>query len=78
MMVTMVMVMVINVSVVFSYDRHHLYNHFVSSYVQLSKIPSSWIDLLDDLFERLSSLDEPIEMNYIRKHVLEFQQQGNN
>eukprot|EP01038_Epipyxis_sp_PR26KG_P011025 gene11025-14806_t len=34
------------------------------------------LDLLDDLFERLSELDEPDEMNYIKKHVIEFREKG--
>ena len=32
--------------------------------------------LLDDLFERAAAADEPIEMNYVRKHALELEDQG--
>ena len=32
--------------------------------------------LLDDLFERAAAADEPIEMNYVRKHALELESQG--
>ena len=32
--------------------------------------------LLDDLFERAAAADEPIEMNYVRKHALELEAQG--
>ena len=34
------------------------------------------IELLDDLFQRAASADEPDERNFIRKHVLELQAQG--
>ncbi|HEY9697293.1 MAG TPA: magnesium chelatase subunit H [Trichocoleus sp.] len=34
------------------------------------------IELLDDLFQRASTIDEPIEQNFIRKHTLELQAQG--
>ena len=29
--------------------------------------------LLDDLFERAAAADEPVEMNYVRKHALELE-----
>ena len=32
--------------------------------------------LLDDLFERAAAADEPIEMNFVRKHALELQEAG--
>ena len=32
--------------------------------------------LLDDLFERAAAADEPVEMNYVRKHALELEAQG--
>jgi len=32
--------------------------------------------LLDDLFERAAAADEPVEMNYVRKHALELESQG--
>ena len=32
--------------------------------------------LLDDLFERAAAADEPVEMNYGRKHALELEAQG--
>ncbi|WAL61313.1 magnesium chelatase subunit H [Thermocoleostomius sinensis] len=34
------------------------------------------IELLDDLFQRAATIDEPIEQNFIRKHTLELQAQG--
>ncbi|MGB3291772.1 MAG: magnesium chelatase subunit H [Phormidesmis sp.] len=34
------------------------------------------LELLDDLFVRAAAADEPIEQNFIRKHVLELQAQG--
>jgi magnesium chelatase subunit H len=34
------------------------------------------VDLLDDMFERLAKADEPIEMNYIKKHALELEKDG--
>jgi len=34
------------------------------------------VDLLDDMFERLAKADEPIEMNYIKKHALELENDG--
>lgn len=34
------------------------------------------VDLLDDLFERAASADEPPELNYIRKHALKLEGQG--
>ncbi|CAB1111031.1 unnamed protein product [Ectocarpus sp. CCAP 1310/34] len=34
------------------------------------------VDLLDDLFETAAAADEPIEMNFIRKHALELSAQG--
>ena len=32
--------------------------------------------LLDDLFERCAAADEPVEMNYVRKHALDLEAQG--
>eukprot|EP00903_Cladosiphon_okamuranus_P008053 g7767.t1 len=34
------------------------------------------VDLLDDLFETAAAAEEPIEMNFIRKHTLELAAQG--
>jgi cobalamin biosynthesis Mg chelatase CobN len=34
------------------------------------------VDLLDDMFERAAQLDEPPEMNFIRKHSLELAEDG--
>ena len=34
------------------------------------------VDLLDDLFERTAQADEPIEMNYIKKHAEELKADG--
>lgn len=34
------------------------------------------VDLLDDMFTRCAEADEPIEMNYIRKHALELAKDG--
>jgi len=34
------------------------------------------VDLLDDMFERCASVDEPVEMNFIRKHTLELAEDG--
>jgi len=34
------------------------------------------IELLDDLFQRAATADEPIEQNFIRKHALELEKQG--
>ena len=34
------------------------------------------LELLDDLFQRAAAADEPIEQNFIRKHVLALQDQG--
>jgi magnesium chelatase subunit H len=34
------------------------------------------IELLDDLFQRAASADEPEDLNYIRKHALELKAQG--
>ena len=34
------------------------------------------VDLLDDLFVRAASADEPAEQNYIRKHAGSMQEQG--
>lgn len=34
------------------------------------------VELLDDLFQRAGAADEPLEMNYIRKHVTEMTAEG--
>jgi len=34
------------------------------------------VDLLDDMFERCAKVDEPIEMNFIRKHSLDLEKDG--
>ena len=34
------------------------------------------VELLDDLFQRAGAADEPVEMNYIRKHVTEMTAEG--
>lgn len=34
------------------------------------------LDLLDELFEKAAEADEPVESNFIRKHVLELRQRG--
>ena len=34
------------------------------------------VDLVDDLFKRAAEAEEPLEMNYIRKHALEMQDRG--
>jgi len=34
------------------------------------------VDLLDDMFERCATLEEPIEMNFIRKHTLDLIKDG--
>ena len=34
------------------------------------------VGLLDDLFVRAAEVDEPVEMNFIRKHALEMNEQG--
>jgi magnesium chelatase subunit H len=34
------------------------------------------VDLLDDLFERAAVADEPVRMNYIKKHALDLSSQG--
>ena len=34
------------------------------------------IELLDDLFQRAATADEPVEQNFIRKHALALQEQG--
>ncbi|CAM9168634.1 unnamed protein product [Chrysoparadoxa australica] len=34
------------------------------------------LDLLDDLFAAASAADEPLDMNYIRKHTLELEEKG--
>ena len=34
------------------------------------------VDLLDDMFERCAEADEPIEMNFIRKHTLDLAKDG--
>jgi magnesium chelatase subunit H len=34
------------------------------------------VDLLDDMFERAAKLEEPIEMNFIRKHAMELAREG--
>lgn len=34
------------------------------------------VDLLDDMFERCASADEPIEMNFIKKHAKELEKDG--
>lgn len=34
------------------------------------------VELLDDMFKRAAEADEPIEMNFIRKHALEMQNEG--
>ena len=34
------------------------------------------LDLLDDLFKRAAEADEPIEMNFIRRHVQDMQREG--
>lgn len=34
------------------------------------------VDLLDDMFERCSVLDEPVDMNFIKKHALELAKDG--
>lgn len=34
------------------------------------------MDLLDDMFERASRADEPIEMNFIKKHATELVESG--
>eukprot|EP00960_Hanusia_phi_P025877 745925-Hanusia_phi.AAC.6 len=37
---------------------------------------SNVVELLDDLFERAATADEPTDMNFIRKHALELQAAG--
>lgn len=34
------------------------------------------VDLLDDMFERLAKADEPIEMNFIKKHSIDLENDG--
>ena len=34
------------------------------------------VDLLDDMFERAANADEPISMNFIKKHADELSDQG--
>jgi len=34
------------------------------------------VDLLDDMFERAAQADEPIEMNFIKKHAEELIEDG--
>jgi magnesium chelatase subunit H len=34
------------------------------------------LDLLDDLFERASNVDEPLDMNFIKKHTEELRAKG--
>ena len=34
------------------------------------------VDLLDDMFERAAAADEPIEMNFVKKHASELSSQG--
>ena len=34
------------------------------------------IELLDDLFQRAATAEEPVEQNFIRKHALVLQGQG--
>lgn len=34
------------------------------------------LDLLDDLFKRAAEADEPVEMNFIRRHVLDMERDG--
>ncbi len=34
------------------------------------------VDLLDDMFERCAKADEPIDMNFIKKHALELEKDG--
>lgn len=36
------------------------------------------VDLLDDMFERAAQADEPIDMNFVKKHSVELQQSGVN
>ncbi len=34
------------------------------------------VDLLDDMFERCAEADEPVEMNFIKKHALDLAEEG--
>ena len=34
------------------------------------------VDLLDDMFERCASADEPTEMNFVKKHAVELTEIG--
>ena len=34
------------------------------------------VDLLDDMFERAAHADEPLEMNFIKKHAVELAESG--
>ena len=34
------------------------------------------VDMLDDMFERLAEADEPVDMNFIKKHALELKKDG--
>lgn len=34
------------------------------------------VDLLDDMFERCASADEPAEMNFVKKHAVELTENG--
>jgi magnesium chelatase subunit H len=34
------------------------------------------VDLLDDMFERCASIDEPLYMNFVKKHASELSSEG--
>jgi magnesium chelatase subunit H len=34
------------------------------------------VDLLDDMFERCADADEPVSMNFVKKHSVELRESG--
>lgn len=48
---------------------HHAFATYRDSFANV-------VDLLDDMFERAAQLDEPPDMNFIRKHSLELAEDG--
>lgn len=47
-----------------------------SSYVRRRDSFANVVDLLDDMFERAAQADEPLEMNFIKKHASELTESG--
>lgn len=51
-----------------------IFNHIIIFFKKDSF--ANVVDLLDDMFERCVALDEPLEMNFIKKHAKELELDG--